>query len=148
MKYVPQALPAVLFCNTLFRYAEIEERLSTKKDMLDEKELVLSETSQLIEVLREQATEGREETINTAKIVNDIQVRSGCRALACVTPSPPAPPAPLQARIKAVTRKMIACVSELALYPTPTPNILTVFLYEFDPPCQVPGHREEAGGGP
>ena len=39
-----------------------------------------------------QATEGREETINTAKIVNDIQ-----------------------ARIKAVTRKMIACVSELAL---------------------------------
>ena len=32
------------------RYAEIEERLSAKKDMLDEKELVLSETSQLIEV--------------------------------------------------------------------------------------------------
>ncbi len=78
--------------------------------MLDEKELVLSETSQLIDVLRGQvnkhgvfksgnmlkhamqATEGREETINTAKIVNDIQ-----------------------ARIKAVTRKMIACVSELAL---------------------------------
>ena len=67
------------------KFAEIEERLSAKKDMLDEKELVLSETSQLIEVLRGQATEGREETINTAKIVNDIQ-----------------------ARIKAVTRKMIA----------------------------------------
>ena len=75
-------------------YAEIEERLSTKKDMLDEKELVLSETSQLIEVLREQATEGREETINTAKIVNDIQVRSGCRALACVSPPHPPPPPP------------------------------------------------------
>ena len=102
------------FCTNLRRYAEIEERLSAKKDMLDEKELVLSETTQLIEVLptpnistaflyrltpcqvlRGQATDGREETINTAKIVNDIQ-----------------------ARIKTVTRKMIACVSELALYVT------------------------------
>ena len=74
------------------KYAEIEERLSTKKDMLDEKELVLSETSQLIEVLREQATEGREDTINTAKIVNDIQVR--CLRLPGSPPHPPPPPPP------------------------------------------------------
>ena len=47
----------------------------------------------ILQVLRGQDTDRREDTINTAKIVNDIQ-----------------------ARIKTVTRKMIACVSELALY--------------------------------
>ena len=92
--------------------------------MLDEKELVLSETSQLIEVLRGQATDGREETINTAKIVNDIQ-----------------------ARIKAVTRKMIACVSELALYQA-TAKKLEVDSEMCAEALAVARHRLESGDAP
>jgi len=75
------------------KVAELEERLNDKKEMLLEKELVLEEVSQLSDRLRRQAAEGREETVDLAKRVNDMQ-----------------------ARIKAVTRKMMACVSELSLY--------------------------------
>jgi len=75
------------------KIAELEERLNDKKEQLLEKELVLEEVGSLTERLRRQATEGRGETVDLAKRVNE-----------------------LQSRIKAMTRKTMACVSELSMY--------------------------------
>ena len=71
----------------------LEERLNEKKEQLLEKELVLEEVTALSDKLRSQANEGRTDTLALAKRVNEFQ-----------------------ARIKEVTRKMMATVSELSMY--------------------------------
>ena len=71
----------------------LEERLNDKKEALLEKELVLEEVTALSDKLRAQASSGRDDTLKLAKRVNEFQ-----------------------ARIKEVTRKMMATVSELSMY--------------------------------
>lgn len=71
----------------------LEERLNNKKEELLEKELVLEEISNLAKNLREQALSGRQATLDLAERVNDFQ-----------------------ARIKDLTRKMMATVSELSMF--------------------------------
>jgi len=71
----------------------LEQRLNDKKEKLLEKELVLEEVSTLTGKLRKQAGSGREETLNLAQKVNEYQ-----------------------AKIREVTRKMMATVSELSMY--------------------------------
>jgi chromosome segregation ATPase len=75
------------------KITQLEDRLNVKKEQLLEKELVLEEVGSLSERLRFQAVEGREETLDIAKTVNEFQ-----------------------ARIKNITRKLMACVSELSMY--------------------------------
>jgi len=75
------------------KVAQLEDRLNLKKEQLLEKELVLEEVGSLSERLRTQAVEGREETLDIAKTVNDYQ-----------------------AKIKRITRRLMACVSELSMY--------------------------------
>eukprot|EP01052_Picozoa_sp_SAG31_P025663 SAG31_NODE_2263_length_6060_cov_12.232344_2_plen_926_part_00 len=70
-----------------------EERLNDKKEQLLEKELVLEEVTSLSDRLRQQANEGRDDTLELAKRVNDFQ-----------------------ARIRSMTKKMMATVSELSMY--------------------------------
>mmetsp|Transcript_41285 Transcript_41285/g.78920 ORF Transcript_41285/g.78920 Transcript_41285/m.78920 type:complete len:923 (-) Transcript_41285:213-2981(-) len=72
---------------------QLEERLNDKKEQLLEKELVLEEISSLADRLRQQAAEGRSDTLELAKKVNDYQQR-----------------------IRGTTRKMMATVSELSMY--------------------------------
>jgi|AntAceMinimDraft_11_1070367.scaffolds.fasta_scaffold79546_1 chromosome segregation ATPase len=71
----------------------LEERLNDKKEHLLEKELILEEVSSLAGRLRQQAAEGRADTLELAKRVNDYQ-----------------------ARIRGTTRSMMATVSELSMY--------------------------------
>lgn len=71
----------------------LEERLNDKKEGLLEKELVLEEVTTLSEKLRGQALEGRAGTLALSQKVNAFQ-----------------------SRIKDVTRKMMATVSELSMY--------------------------------
>jgi hypothetical protein len=71
----------------------LEERLNEKKEQLLEKELVLDEVSSLSDKLRMQAAETRGSTLDLAKKVNEIR-----------------------AKIRAITRKMMAAVSELSMY--------------------------------
>lgn len=71
----------------------LEERLNDKQEQLLEKELVLEEVSNLSDRLRFQANEGRGDTLELAKKVNEYQ-----------------------SKIRAKTRKMMACVSELSMY--------------------------------
>jgi len=67
--------------------------LNDKKEQLLEKELVLDEVSSLSDKLRMQAAETRGSTLDLAKKVNEIR-----------------------SKIRAVTRKMMASVSELSMY--------------------------------
>ena len=67
--------------------------MNDKKEQLLEKEHVLEEVTALSDKLRAQANSGREDTLALAKKVNEFQ-----------------------ARIKEVTRKMMATVSELSMY--------------------------------
>lgn len=71
----------------------LEERLNDKKEQLLEKELILEEVTTLSEKLRTQALEGRQGTLELSQKVNAFQ-----------------------SRIKDVTRKMMATVSELSMY--------------------------------
>merc|ERR1711966_480171 len=71
----------------------LEERLNDKKEALLEKELILEEVTTLSEKLRTQALEGRQGTLELSQKVNAFQ-----------------------SRIKDVTRKMMATVSELSMY--------------------------------
>jgi len=71
----------------------LEERLNDKKEQLLEKELILEEVTTLSDKLRSQALEGRQGTLELSQKVNAFQ-----------------------ARIKDVTRKMMATVSELSMY--------------------------------
>mmetsp|Transcript_25494 Transcript_25494/g.58817 ORF Transcript_25494/g.58817 Transcript_25494/m.58817 type:complete len:926 (+) Transcript_25494:75-2852(+) len=72
---------------------DLEERLNDKKESLLEKELILEEVTALAEKLRQQAVDGRQGTMELSQKVNVFQ-----------------------ARIKDVTRKMMATVSELSMY--------------------------------
>lgn len=71
----------------------LEERLNTKKEGLLEKELILDEITNLSEKLRKQAIDGRQQTLQLTEKVNDYQ-----------------------ARLKDVTRKMMATLSELSMF--------------------------------
>ncbi len=71
----------------------LEHRLGEKKELLLEKELILEEVSSLTSRLRGQVHEGREESQAVARRVNE-----------------------LQSRIKGVTRRLMATVSELSMY--------------------------------
>ena len=53
----------------------LEERVNDRKEQLLEKDLVLEEVSNLANRLRTQALEGREDTLELAKRVNDFQAR-------------------------------------------------------------------------
>jgi chromosome segregation ATPase len=75
------------------KVTQLEERLNDKKEQLLEKELVLEEVSSLADRLRQQAAEGRSDTLELAKKVNDYQQK-----------------------IRGITRKMMATVSELSMY--------------------------------
>merc|ERR1712093_634719 len=72
---------------------DLEERLNDKKESLLEKELILEEVAALSEKLRQQALAGRQGTMELSQKVNVFQ-----------------------SRIKDVTRKMMATVSELSMY--------------------------------
>mmetsp|Transcript_75619 Transcript_75619/g.130938 ORF Transcript_75619/g.130938 Transcript_75619/m.130938 type:complete len:926 (-) Transcript_75619:156-2933(-) len=72
---------------------DLEERLNDKKESLLEKELILEEVAALSDKLRQQAVQGRQGTMELSQKVNVFQ-----------------------ARIKDVTRKMMATVSELSMY--------------------------------
>jgi hypothetical protein len=75
------------------KLSQLEERLNDKKEQLLEKELILEEITSLSDRLRGQAAEGRADTLELAKKVNDYQ-----------------------SRIRAVTRKLMATISELSMY--------------------------------
>merc|ERR1711920_54547 len=72
---------------------DLEERLNDKKESLLEKELILEEVTALSDKLRQQAADGRQGTMELSQKVNTFQ-----------------------ARIKDVTRKMMATVSELSMH--------------------------------
>jgi len=72
---------------------DLEERLNAKKESLLEKELILEEVTALSEKLRHQAVDGRSGAMELSKKVNSFQ-----------------------SKIKDVTRKMMATVSELSMY--------------------------------
>lgn len=67
--------------------------MSQKKEASLEKDLVLEEVTALADRLQSQAADGRDDTLDTSKRVNGYQ-----------------------ARIKEITRKMKAIVSELSMY--------------------------------
>eukprot|EP00903_Cladosiphon_okamuranus_P014759 g13676.t1 len=71
----------------------LEDRLSDKKEGLLEKELVLEEVVSLTKKLRKQASDGRQETLQLSKKVNEFQ-----------------------GRIRDTTRRMMATVSELSMH--------------------------------
>jgi len=75
------------------KISHLEERLNDKKEQLLEKELILEEVSSLSKRLQYQASEGRADTLELAKRVNGYQ-----------------------AKIRAITRRMMATVSELSMY--------------------------------
>merc|ERR1719221_53249 len=72
---------------------DLEERLNDKKESLLEKELILEEVTALSDKLRAQAVDGRQGTMELSQKVNVFQ-----------------------SRIKDVTRKMMATVSELSMH--------------------------------
>mmetsp|Transcript_40583 Transcript_40583/g.90203 ORF Transcript_40583/g.90203 Transcript_40583/m.90203 type:complete len:924 (-) Transcript_40583:938-3709(-) len=72
---------------------QLEERLNDKKEALLEKELILEEITGLSDKLRAQASEGRADTLELAKKVNEYQ-----------------------GKLRGVTRKIMATVSELSMY--------------------------------
>merc|ERR1711920_793024 len=72
---------------------DLEERLNDKKESLLEKELILEEVTALSDKLRSQAMDGRQGTMELSQKVNVFQ-----------------------SRIKDVTRKMMATVSELSMH--------------------------------
>lgn len=72
---------------------DLQERLNDKKEALLEKELILEEVTALSEKLRSQALDGRQGTMDLSQKVNTFQ-----------------------SRIKDVTRKMMATVSELSMH--------------------------------
>jgi hypothetical protein len=71
----------------------LQDRLNDKKEQLLEKDLILDEVSSLSDKLRMQAAESRGSTLELAKKVNDYQ-----------------------SKIRNITRKMMATISELSMY--------------------------------
>merc|ERR1712023_443686 len=102
---------------------DLEERLNDKKESLLEKELILEEVSALSDKLRQQAVDGRQGTMELSQKVNIFQ-----------------------ARIKDVTRKMMATVSELSMYQATAHKLQA----ERDTACELMMTARErlANGGP
>ena len=75
------------------KISHIVERLNNKTEQLLEKELILEEVTILSESLREKAQAGRADTLVLAKQVNDYQ-----------------------AKLRSITRRMMATVSEVSMY--------------------------------
>jgi chromosome segregation ATPase len=71
----------------------LEERLNSKKESLLEKELILDEVTNISENLRKQSIDKRRPTLIITKRVNE-----------------------LQAKLKDITRKMMATISELSMF--------------------------------
>lgn len=71
----------------------MEVRLADKEELLLEKELVLEEVTRLCGRAKKKADSGKQDTLTLAKKVNDFQFR-----------------------IKQITRKMMAIVSELSMH--------------------------------
>lgn len=100
---------------------DLEERLNDKKESLLEKELILEEVSALSDKLRQQAVDGRQGTMELSQKVNVFQ-----------------------SRIKDVTRKMMATVSELSMYQATAHKLQT----ERDEACErMMTARENIGQG-
>ena len=72
---------------------ELTSRLAVQEERLLEKDLVLQETLNLVDRAEKQVDGGRDDTLDLAKAVNDYQ-----------------------ARVKDLTRKLMAMVSELSIY--------------------------------
>merc|ERR1719359_1942810 len=72
---------------------DLQERIAEKKERTLEKELVLEEVTALSSKLRDYAAENRDQILKLAQQVNDFQ-----------------------ARIKDMSRRMMAAVSELSIY--------------------------------
>ncbi|CAF1403142.1 unnamed protein product [Rotaria magnacalcarata] len=72
---------------------QLEQRLSTKEEQSLEKDLILEQVNRLIERLSTKVDAGKDDTLSLAKKVND-----------------------LQNKIKDITRKMMATLSELTIY--------------------------------
>ena len=72
---------------------QLEQRLSVKEEQSLEKDLILEQVSRLIERLSTKADAGKDDTLGLAKKVND-----------------------LQNKIKDITRKMMATLSELTIH--------------------------------
>lgn len=70
----------------------LEERLNLKKEQLLEKELVLDEVTHLVDEFKQRAEVGRQSTLEVSEKINDFQ-----------------------SRLKDLTRKMKAIVSEMAV---------------------------------
>lgn len=71
----------------------LEERLNNKKEELLEKELILDEVTTLAEKLRDQALNGRQASLELSERLNIVQ-----------------------SRLKSITRKMMASISELSMF--------------------------------
>jgi chromosome segregation ATPase len=100
---------------------DLEERLNDKKESLLEKELILEEVSALSDKLKTQAVDGRQGTMELSQKVNVFQ-----------------------ARIKDVTRKMMATVSELSMYQATAHKLQS----ERDDACErMSGARERLSEG-
>ncbi|XP_065059412.1 coiled-coil domain-containing protein 146-like [Rhopilema esculentum] len=76
----------------LKKTAELEKRLAEKEEQMLEKELILEEVTRLLDRTKHKTETGKEDTLKIAKKVNE-----------------------LQAKIKDMTRKMMAMVSELSM---------------------------------
>jgi len=110
------------------KITHLEDRLNLKKEQLLEKELVLEEVGALSERLRNQAVEGREETLDIGSpALFPLHPVFSSSLLLSFHPLPlllsfphSSPPAKsineYQSRIKRTTRKLMACVSELSMY--------------------------------
>lgn len=75
------------------KIAVLQERLSDRKEQLLEKDLILDEVTALAGRLRNKATQGRDETLQVATDVNAAHTR-----------------------LRVLTRRMMAAVSELSMY--------------------------------
>ncbi len=83
----------------------LQEKLNEKRELLLERNLVLDEVVSLVDTLRTKAADGRSSTLDVAKKINEYQ-----------------------ARIRALTQKMMATVSELSMYAS---GGATFFLFFF-----------------
>lgn len=75
------------------KFFQLEQRLSIKEEQSLEKDLILEQVNRLIERLSTKADAGKDDTLSLAKKVND-----------------------LQNKIKDITRKMMATLSELTIH--------------------------------
>jgi hypothetical protein len=85
----------------------LQEKLNEKRELLLERNLVLDEVVSLVDTLRTKAADGRSSTLDVAKKINEYQ-----------------------ARIRALTQKMMATVSELSMYASGVSLFFFFFSFE------------------